>query len=612
MRPLGSIRFIATLAIVAVLVAEAAFTIALGANGLALNGQMRQRAATAARYRQLDAILATERIGERSEATALFRSRVAALRPALTPARAAELDLAARAHDRYAALASRAGASDARALDAAYGEAVTALRAAIASYDRHTQLLDDQGLARAAALQRSAAIASVVGIAATLALLALVERYKRKADDEFTLRLHALELSVRTDPLTGLANARAFHEALAQAAARTHAIDAPARLLLVDIDDFKAANDARGEAAGDALLTALADLLVAAFPHGSLFRLQADRFAVLGPPDRRNGSVLDAHEIVERASVALGGLTVSAGYAQMHAGRDDEDLLERAQAALHAAKHEGGHRLVRYDEVRDRVFVYSTAQARQVRRLINERAIDIHVQPIVETESGRIIAYEALARAPERFGLHKPQDIFDIAERLHRSFELDRICVAAALRFAAAHRPEALLFINAAPASLEADRLDVVRCFRDIRTLGIDPRRIVIELTERKIANTRALASRIAQIQEWGMRVALDDTGAGHAGLDVLSAMTFDFVKIDRSLMVRAMTDERARSVLIGLIAIAHGAGSTVIAEGIETDEMLAFARGLQARVPNGTIAACQGFALAHPQPEFVRQIPLR
>lgn len=629
MSRLGFVRTALAIGIAIVLVVEAALTVTLTSLGSTLSAQLRERAAIATRYGELESTLYRERVAERSYviapaphfATAMnaaardFTLRSAALRVRVSPAHAAELDTVDAAHARYARestalLAEIERGERGTALRArearvarAYERASADLLAARASFAARTRSLDAAQLARAARMRSAAIDVAIVGALLATLLLALLEHYKRRGDEAIALRIASLELSLRTDPLTGLGNARAFADALAR--------PAPTTLLLVDIDDFKAANDARGGAAGDALLRELAATLQHRCTGASLFRLHADRFAVLRTGDDARASSPYDPTIVTTCAQALGGLGVSAGYAERRTSDEEDDLAERAEAALLAAKHEGGRRLVRYDEVRERASVYSKSHARAVRRLLDERAVTMHFQPIVETATGRIIAYEALARPPARFGLRNTQEFFDIAERLHRSFEADRLCISTALREAARRKPNAPLFLNAAPASLEAERFDVERCVGDIRAVGLDPREIVIELTERKIVNSSLLASRIAQIREWGMRVALDDTGAGHAGLDVLSAMSFDFVKIDRSLIVRAMGDERARNVLLGLISIARNAGSVVIAEGIETPDMHAFARSLRASLHDGSVSACQGFALAHPQPGFATHVTL-
>src|SRR6185437_11116115 len=92
--------------------------------------------------------------------------------------------------------------------------------------------------------------------------------------------------------------------------------------------------------------------------------------------------------------------------------------------------------------------------------------------------------------------------------------------------------PAALVFLNVVPASLESDRLDIDRCVRDMGKAGCVPSNVVLELTERKIGNVNALARRMEELRSRGFRLALDDTGAGYAGLDVLSKMSFDFVKV--------------------------------------------------------------------------------
>jgi EAL domain-containing protein (putative c-di-GMP-specific phosphodiesterase class I) len=162
-----------------------------------------------------------------------------------------------------------------------------------------------------------------------------------------------------------------------------------------------------------------------------------------------------------------------------------------------------------------------------------------------------------------------------------------------------------VIFLNYSPASLTHARFDPRAFVNAARTAGLVPSQIVIELTERRIDDPVAVAKRVAALQALGVRVALDDTGTGHAGLEILSKVPFDFVKIDRGLIVDAMENRAARGVLAGIIAIARETGSYLIAEGIETLAMFHFVSGLEEVADVGAahgIRGIQGYLLGRPE----------
>jgi EAL domain-containing protein (putative c-di-GMP-specific phosphodiesterase class I) len=236
--------------------------------------------------------------------------------------------------------------------------------------------------------------------------------------------------------------------------------------------------------------------------------------------------------------------------------------------------------------------------------MISEQLISVAFQPIWDIDSTRPLAFEALARPAPELDLLGPQEAFDIAERIRQVYELDSLCIRKALE-SVTNLPEgATVFLNVAPASLAHVRFDPDAFVAQVRAAGVDPRNVVIELTERRIDDQATIIRRAHALQALGVRMALDDTGSGHAGLEVLSKLRLDFVKIDRSLLVKAVDDKGARGVLAGIIAIARETGSYLIAEGVENRVLLDFA--CNAHDPGNAaspgIRGVQGYLLGRPE----------
>jgi EAL domain-containing protein (putative c-di-GMP-specific phosphodiesterase class I) len=162
----------------------------------------------------------------------------------------------------------------------------------------------------------------------------------------------------------------------------------------------------------------------------------------------------------------------------------------------------------------------------------------------------------------------------------------------------------AVLFLNYSPASIAHAGFDAQAFVAMVRAARFRPEQIVVELTESHIDDPAAVVKGAAALRALAVRIALDDTGSGHAGLEILSKMRFDFVKIDRLLIIDAMKNGTARGVLAGIIAIARENGSYLIAEGIETGEMLDFvnAMHLPSREAFAGVRGVQGYLLGRPE----------
>jgi EAL domain-containing protein (putative c-di-GMP-specific phosphodiesterase class I) len=175
-----------------------------------------------------------------------------------------------------------------------------------------------------------------------------------------------------------------------------------------------------------------------------------------------------------------------------------------------------------------------------------------------------------------------------------RAHELDAICVEKILARAAELPPDVLLFMNLTPQSLVHDLLTGAILLEAVTSAGLTPSRVVLEITERSIVNLAEVVQKAKFLRLMGFRIALDDAGAGNAGLEMLSQLPVDFVKIDRAVVVGALTEQASHSVFVGLTTIARESHIAVVAEGIENAALLDFVQ--QAEVPY-----VQGYLLGRP-----------
>jgi len=215
-------------------------------------------------------------------------------------------------------------------------------------------------------------------------------------------------------------------------------------------------------------------------------------------------------------------------------------------------------------------------------------------QPIWNLATGTVLAFEALTRPAADYGFSGPQELFDIAEHMGRAHELDAVCVEKTLAHAAKLPDDALLFMNLTPQSLVHDLLTGAILLEAVVSAGLEPSHVVLEITERSIVKVAEIVQKAKFLRLMGFRVALDDAGAGNAGLEMLSQLPVDFVKIDRAVVINALTDQAVRSVFAGITTIARESQICVVAEGIENAEMLAF-------VQQAGVQYAQGYLLGRP-----------
>lgn len=451
-------------------------------------------------------------------------------------------------------------------------------------------------------LTTSAVFAGGLGL---VALLLWVQRHSATQMAHAKAALTELRRESTTDSLTGLGNHRAFQEMLRDRTSGRTGAGSTGALVMVDLDRFKEANDLRGHAEGDQILRAVGELLASIFPKRA-YRIGGDEFAAIAP------SYAEATKRAERLVLSLRqripGITASAGVTgwdptSFEAGTDgaasteagtadaatggfDANLVSaQADAALRWAKREGRNHWVGYPDIADRVGgVASAKKSQAVRRLIQQEAgISTVFQPIWGLD-GQLRACEALSRFAPELGLDGPEEAFDIANQDGRSLELDRLCFDSTMRSAKSLPASVTLFVNISPSALIDQRFSAARLMSAAQRQDRAPSSIVLEVTERAEVPLDVLQERIAELRAAGFGIALDDVGAGNAGLETLRRVPVDWIKIDRSIVHAAPTDPVARGMMRALVAFAGEAGATVVTEGIEDPEELAVIRAVMQR----------------------------
>lgn len=219
-----------------------------------------------------------------------------------------------------------------------------------------------------------------------------------------------------------------------------------------------------------------------------------------------------------------------------------------------------------------------------------EPRIEMHLQPIVDMQAGgQVFAYEALCRLREPAGaLLAGGDAFTLARQLRRQDDMDLACQYLALKRKAGEIPQGTpLFMNVMPTTLLHESW-TAQCLAWLQEMRIDPRDVVIEVVESEMVDASILAERCEALRAAGMRIALDDMGAGFNGLTTLAMVRAEFIKIDRTLVHEAQ-GSRVRAVLLeAIVSMAERLGATIIAEGLERAEDVGFCQSMGIRLGQG------------------------
>jgi diguanylate cyclase (GGDEF)-like protein len=435
----------------------------------------------------------------------------------------------------------------------------------------------------------------------------LLERSRSEMRDLY----EAARADAVRDALTGLGNHRGFQEELDHQLDWQRQYNVPFSLMLIDVDDLKVVNDTQGHAAGDEMMRALGRLIADNLRYADrAFRVGGDEFAILMPHTSAEAAAEVGRRLLGLAAKNPGRpIRFSGGISACPAlATTRNELYAQADAALYWCKRHGRMSIDVYDPKRGGAPDQAArgGDSGQIARVVASRLMRAVYQPVVDLNSGRVIGFEGLTRPLPESGFADPGSLFAAAEAAGRTVELDFACLETVVSQATGLAPDQLLSVNLSPRTVEAPQFSadllvslVVRC-------GMDPTRLIVELTEQQgIDDLPRVQRNLAALQRAGVRVAIDDVGAGNAGLRLLSQFRFDIVKIDLSLVQDGTRRDSSRAVLSSLRELAGRWNAYVVAEGLETVGQLRVVRELG-------LAAGQGYLLGRPMPApMLRRVDL-
>ena len=432
---------------------------------------------------------------------------------------------------------------------------------------------------------RHVAVGLVISLLLLAGLAALLMRWGRQQARNLVESEADAQRAAKTDALTGLTNRVGLSARFPVLIEKAKEEGSTLAVLIVDLDRFKEINDGFGNACGDAVLLAVSRRLNASLPTpGAIVaRPGNDEFLLLVPGLNRQGLM----ELADRIAMELTGpidveggtrviVSSSVGYALAPGDGDRaDDLVRRVELAVAKAKDDGGGEAVAFAPEMDLELFRRRALENALRRAVTARNIDVVYQPIMDASGTTVVAAEALARWRDPLlGPISPDLFIPLAEETGLIPELGRQVLRRALDDGM-DWPEIDVAVNVSAAQIHhGDIVQVVR--EELSASGFPPHRLEIEVTESVLlADEKRANEQIRGLQKVGVKVALDDFGAGYSSLQYLHKFGFDKLKIDRGFIKGLGAPNDSSVILASIVKLGLDLRLTLTAEGVETPEQL-------------------------------------
>jgi diguanylate cyclase (GGDEF)-like protein/PAS domain S-box-containing protein len=408
----------------------------------------------------------------------------------------------------------------------------------------------------------------------------------------------------RHDSLTNLPNRVAFSEHLAATLRHAKSSGGMFAVLCLDLDRFKEVNDVFGHAVGDQLLREVADRLRAAADGAFLARLGGDEFTLVtrcGPqPAMAEALSARLHEALSGKLLIQGhelrtGLSIGVAIYPTD-GVTEAELLSDADAALYRSKGDGRGKTHFFETEMDMHLRERRALQHELRTAIERGELSLHYQPQSRI-GGDVVGLEALCRwNSANRGSVSPGIFIPLAEESGLIIQIGEWVLREACREAASWPRPLSVAVNLSPIQFRhGDLVNLVHSV--LLETGLPAERLELEITEGVLVEDFSRGvSILRRLKALGVRIAMDDFGTGYSSLSYLQSFPFDKIKIDQSFIANIGSSPQSATIVRGVVGLARGLHLPVLAEGVETEDQLAF-------LANESCDEIQGYLIGRPQP---------
>ena len=387
------------------------------------------------------------------------------------------------------------------------------------------------------------------------------------------------------DSLTGLGNRLLFKEQLEEALKDVSIAPHPLAVLFLDLDGFKAVNDTLGHSIGDLLLKSVAAKLRDILPRTDrIARLGGDEFAILQISAPQPGSSIAlAEKIIEVVgqpnSIDGHDVTVGAsvGIAVARPGdMNTENFLKSADLAMYSAKSDGRGTYRMFDPEMDAIVQARRLLERDMRTALAQDGFRLFYQPLVNLQTKKVTAFEALMRwqHPER-GMVPPSDFIPVAEEMGLIVQLGEWALRQACAEATEWPDGICVSVNLSPLQFSKGNL-VSSVMSALASAGLPASRLELEITESVLLEkSERNITILNQLRDLGVRISMDDFGTGYSSIGYLRSFPFDKIKIDQSFVRDLLVDEGSLAIVRAIAGLGVSFGMITTAEGVETEEQM-------------------------------------
>ena len=387
------------------------------------------------------------------------------------------------------------------------------------------------------------------------------------------------------DSLTGLGNRLLFKEQLEEALKDVSVASHPLAVLFLDLDGFKAVNDTLGHSIGDLLLKSVAAKLRDILPRTDrIARLGGDEFAILQISAAQPGSSIAlAEKIIEVVgqpnSIDGHDVTVGAsvGIAVARPGDiNTENFLKSADLAMYSAKSDGRGTYRMFDPEMDAIVQARRLLERDMRTALAQDGFRLFYQPLVNLQTKKVTAFEALMRwqHPER-GMVPPSDFIPVAEEMGLIVQLGEWALRQACAEATEWPDGICVSVNLSPLQFAKGNL-VSSVMSALASAGLPASRLELEITESVLLEkSERNITILNQLRDLGVRISMDDFGTGYSSIGYLRSFPFDKIKIDQSFVRDLLVDEGSLAIVRAIAGLGVSFGMITTAEGVETEEQM-------------------------------------